>query len=298
MASHLPAFATAFVPRALKTTFIQGSLKAAAKSSGSSRRITTRAQLTQAKMQNPDIKRLQPGARFNQAVIHNGIVYLSGQVARGTNGDVAAQTRAILAKIDALLEEAGTNKSRLLSANIWMTDISRVAEMNAEWSKWVDKDNMPVRATVQSSLVDDEITVEIQAIAAMPSLARSIATKEAAAAVGPYNQGVIVEDGTVYVSGCIGLTADTAVMAGSTIEDQTKQTLSNLKAILESAGAGIGDIVKTTILLDDIADFAKVNTIYSSFFEGHSVPARSCFAAKQLPKGALVEIDAIAKLPC
>ncbi|CAN8077020.1 unnamed protein product [Agarophyton chilense] len=245
---------------------------------------------------NSDIKRFLPGPRFNQIVVHKGVVYLAGQVARGTGGSVADQTRAILAKIDSLLEQAGTDKSRLLTTNIWIADMSKFSEMNTEWEKWVDKDNMPVRACVQSTLVDDSITVEIQATAALQSPAKIINTEDAAAAVGPYNQGVVVNDGTVYVSGCIGLLPRTAVMAGDSVEEQTKQALQNLKAIVEAAGATVHDIVKTSILLDDIADFAAVNSIYSKFFEGGPVPARSCFAAKQLPKAALVEIEAVAKL--
>lgn len=246
--------------------------------------------------QPPDIKRFLPGSRFNQIVVHNGIVYLSGQVARGTDGSVAAQTRQILAKIDALLEQVGTQKSHLLTANIWMSDISKIDEMNAVWIEWVDKQNMPVRACVQSALVDDSITVEIQATAALPSPAKIINTPNAAAAVGPYNQAIVVEDGTVYISGCIGLMPGSASMAGETIQQQTQQALHNLKAIVEASGATVANIVKTTLLLNDMNDFAAVNSIYSDFFEGGRVPARSCFAAKQLPKSALVEIEAIAKL--
>ncbi|KAI0562384.1 Endoribonuclease L-PSP [Gracilaria domingensis] len=260
------------------------------------RRQRIRAVMTENVRQHSDIKRFLPGPRFNQIVVHNGVVYLAGQVARGTDGSVAAQTRAILAKIDDLLEQAGTDKSRLLTTNIWIADMSKFSEMNGEWEKWVDKDNMPVRACVQSTLADDSITVEIQATAALPSPAKVIATDEAAAAVGPYNQGVVVDDGTVYVSGCIGLMPRTGIMAGDSIEEQTKQALQNMKSIVEAAGASVQHIVKTTILLDDIADFAAVNVIYSKFFDGGPVPARSCFAAKQLPKSALVEIECIAKL--
>lgn len=244
--------------------------------------------------QHKDIIRMEPGPIFNQIVVHNGIVYLSGQVARGTDGSVAGQTRAILQKIDTLLEKAGTDKSRILSATIWMTDVSHVKEMNQEWDAWVDKNNMPVRACVQSALVADEITVEIQVTAALPSPERVVETPHAASAVGPYNQAIVAKDGTVYVSGCIGLMPGSGEMAGATIEEQTRQALANLKAIVTAAGAGVNDIVKTTILLDDIGDFAAVNKIYEAFFEGGRVPSRSCFAAKQLPKGALVEIEAIA----
>lgn len=244
-----------------------------------------------------DIKRLAPGARFNQVVVHGGVAYLAGQVARGTDGSVGAQTAAILQKIDGLLADAGTDKSRVLSATIWLADVAHVAEMNAAWDAWVDRDNMPVRACVQSALVADDITVEVQVTAALPSAARVIETDAAAAAVGPYNQGVVVRDGTVYVSGCIGLMPGSGAMAGDDVESQTAQALANMRAILAAAGAAPADVVKTTVLLDDIADFAKVNKLYEAFFAGDAAPARSCFAAKQLPKGALVEIEATATLP-
>lgn len=193
--------------------------------------------------QNKDIVRMEPGARFNQIVSHNGIVYLAGQVARGTDGSVGGQTTAILEKIDGLLEKAGTNKSRILSAMIWMTDVSHVKELNAAWDAWLDKENMPVRACVQSALVADDITVEIQVTAAMPSKEAVIETEKAASAVGPYNQGIVVKDGTVYVSGCIGLLPGSGEMAGGSVEEQTKQALKNLKMIVEAAGAGVNGLL-------------------------------------------------------
>ncbi|CDF40615.1 unnamed protein product [Chondrus crispus] len=248
-------------------------------------------------MSHPDIRRLQPGARFHQATIHNGTVYLAGQVGRAADRSTYGQTEEILRKVDALLAEAGTDKSRVLSATVWMTDIAEADEMNRAWDAWVDKQNMPVRATVQSRLVADDITVEIGVIAALPSPAKILATDKAAAAVGPYNQGVVVDDGTVYVSGCIGLLPGDGGMVDGGVEGQTRQALENIRAILNSTGAGPNDIVKTGILLDDMADFAKVNAIYKDFFGAGDVPARSCFAAKELPKGALVEIEATAKLP-
>lgn len=248
-----------------------------------------------------DIARLNPAARFSQIVKHGGLVYLSGQLAPPELrcAGMRAQTEAALARIDALLTEAGTHKGRMLSATVWITDVSLVHEMNEAWDAWLDKDAMPTRATVQSALVVPDALVEIKVVAAAQRIASApralpIATPEAAAAVGPYSQGVAVDDGTVYVSGCIGLRASDGTMAGNTVKQQTEQALSNLRAVLKAAGCVPGDIVKTTILLDDMADFAEVNEIYAAFFEGGRVPARSCFAAKTLPKGALVEVEAIA----
>jgi len=113
------------------------------------------------------IKRIQSGPRMSQAVIHNKTVYLAGQV--GTGAGVAAQTREILASIDALLAEAGTDKGRLLSATIWLTDMATFAEMNAVWQAWVVPGQTPARATVLSpQLASHEYKIEIAVVAALP----------------------------------------------------------------------------------------------------------------------------------
>jgi enamine deaminase RidA (YjgF/YER057c/UK114 family) len=113
------------------------------------------------------IKRIQTGQRMSQAVIHNKTVYLAGQV--GTGASVAIQTREILAAIDALLAEAGTDKSRLLSATIWLTDMATFAEMNGVWQSWVVPGETPARATVVSpQLASKEYKIEIAVVAAQP----------------------------------------------------------------------------------------------------------------------------------
>jgi enamine deaminase RidA (YjgF/YER057c/UK114 family) len=113
------------------------------------------------------IKRIQTGPRMSQAVIHNKVVYLAGQVGVGTT--VAIQTRDILASIDALLAEAGTDKSRLLSATIWLTDMATFGEMNGVWQSWVVPGQTPARATVVSPhLASAEFKIEIAVVAAQP----------------------------------------------------------------------------------------------------------------------------------
>ena len=113
------------------------------------------------------IKRIQTGPRMSQAVIHNKTVYLAGQVAAGAS--VAIQMRGILASIDALLAEANTDKSRLLSATIWLTDMGSFAEMNGVWQAWVVPGETPARATVMSpQLAATEFKIEIAVIAAQP----------------------------------------------------------------------------------------------------------------------------------
>jgi enamine deaminase RidA (YjgF/YER057c/UK114 family) len=113
------------------------------------------------------IKRFKPGPRMSQAVVHGNVVYLAGQVAENPVPSVGEQTRQILATIDGLLKEAGTDKSKLLSANIFLTDISRFDEMNAVWDTWVAPGNAPARATVQAALARPALMVEIMVTAAL-----------------------------------------------------------------------------------------------------------------------------------
>lgn len=114
------------------------------------------------------IQRFQVGPRMSQAVAHGGVAYLAGQVALDRPGaSVAEQTRSILARIDALLAEAGTDKTRLLTANIWLADIATFDEMNAVWDAWVAPGQTPARATVESRLASPQFTVEIMVTAAL-----------------------------------------------------------------------------------------------------------------------------------
>ena len=111
------------------------------------------------------IKRSKVGARMSQAVVHGDTVYLAGQVADDGNADVAGQTKQILAKIDGLLAEAGSDKSKLLSATIWLADIRSFDEMNKIWDAWVSAGNTPARACVEAKLARSNLLVEIGIIA-------------------------------------------------------------------------------------------------------------------------------------
>lgn len=117
-------------------------------------------------------------------------------------------------------------------------------------------------------------------------------TSNAPAAIGPYSQGIIAGD-LVFVSGQLPIDPATGSFAGDDVRSQTIQSLKNLKAILESEGLSLSSVVKTTVFLADIADFAAMNEEYSKFFTG-DCPARSAFQVAALPKNALVEIEAIA----
>ena len=113
------------------------------------------------------IKRINVGARMSSAVVHGDTVYLAGLTADDAKADVKGQTKQILDKVDKFLAEAGTDKSKVLSANIWLTDISTWSQMNEVWDAWVSPGNAPARATVEAKLADPKWKVEIMMTAAI-----------------------------------------------------------------------------------------------------------------------------------
>lgn len=119
-----------------------------------------------------------------------------------------------------------------------------------------------------------------------------ISTPKAPAAIGPYSQAVKA-GGMLYISGQLPIDPATGAFAAGDVSGQTRQSLENIGAILAEAGCGFGSIVKVTVLLADIGDFAAMNAVYAEYFT-EACPARAAFAVKDLPKGALVEIEAVA----
>lgn len=120
---------------------------------------------------------------------------------------------------------------------------------------------------------------------------KTINAPEAPAAVGPYVHAVEA-NGLIFTSGQLGLIPSTGVLENG-VEAQTHQSLKNLQTVLEAAGSDLDHVVKTSVFLDDINDFAKVNEIYAQYFKGET-PARSCVQVAKLPKGGLVEIEVVA----
>ncbi len=118
-----------------------------------------------------------------------------------------------------------------------------------------------------------------------------ISTPKAPAAIGPYSQAMKT-GGMLFTSGQIALDPESGNLNGEDIRQQTKQVMENLQAVLEAAGASFDTVVKTTCFLSDISDFAAFNEVYGAYMT--SAPARSCVAVKDLPKGALVEVEAVA----
>ncbi|MBQ4387823.1 MAG: RidA family protein [Prevotella sp.] len=122
---------------------------------------------------------------------------------------------------------------------------------------------------------------------------KAISTKKAPAAIGPYSQAIQVGN-LVYTSGQIPIDPATGMFVDGGIKEQTRQSLTNVRAILEEVGLTMNNVVKTTVFMADMSDFADMNSVYAEFFT-EPYPARSAVAVKTLPKGALVEIEVIAE---
>eukprot|EP00246_Nothoceros_aenigmaticus_P014050 TRINITY_DN516_c0_g1_i1.p1 TRINITY_DN516_c0_g1~~TRINITY_DN516_c0_g1_i1.p1 ORF type:complete len:227 (+),score=30.58 TRINITY_DN516_c0_g1_i1:38-718(+) len=144
----------------------------------------------------------------------------------------------------------------------------------------------PVRVVQSASEVDDTIGYVDK---------EAVATDKAPAALGPYSQAIKANN-LLFVSGVLGLNPATGKFAADTIEGQTEQVLKNMGEILKAGGAGYSSVVKTTIMLADLADFKAVNEIYAKYFPG-SAPARSTYQVAGLPLNARIEIECIAALP-
>eukprot|EP00882_Tetradesmus_deserticola_P010390 GHRQ01010974.1.p1 GENE.GHRQ01010974.1~~GHRQ01010974.1.p1 ORF type:complete len:164 (+),score=52.69 GHRQ01010974.1:149-640(+) len=144
------------------------------------------------------------------------------------------------------------------------------------------------------SVVRPAAVIRFQRARMSVSAKQVVSTEEAPAALGPYSQAIKAGN-TLYVSGQIGIVPGTKDFASDGVEGQTEQVMKNMGAILKAAGADYASVVKTTILLADMADFATVNGIYGRFFP-ENPPARATFAVKTLPLNAKVEIECIATL--
>jgi 2-iminobutanoate/2-iminopropanoate deaminase len=124
-----------------------------------------------------------------------------------------------------------------------------------------------------------------------------IHTNQAPAPVGPYNQAIATTGGMIFVSGQIALNPSTGEIVGGDVAQQSQQMMANLEAVLKAAGAGFPDVVKTTVFLSDMSNFAAMNQVYGKYFQEATAPARSCIEVSRLPKDALVEIECIAFVP-
>lgn len=124
-----------------------------------------------------------------------------------------------------------------------------------------------------------------------------IQTDHAPAPVGPYNQGIVASGALLFVAGQIPLDAKTGELVGSDVAEQTEKSLQNLAAVLKAAGSDLSQVVKTSVFLKDMNDFAAMNQAYAQHFSDETAPARACVEVARLPKDVLVEIECIAVVP-
>ncbi|MGD1864334.1 MAG: RidA family protein [Phormidesmis sp.] len=121
-----------------------------------------------------------------------------------------------------------------------------------------------------------------------------IKTDKAPAPVGPYNQGIVASGSLLFVAGQIPLDAATGKIVGDTVAEQTEKSIQNLVAVIEAAGSDLSQVVKTSVFLKDMNDFASMNEVYAKHFGDEQAPARACVEVARLPKDVLVEIECIA----
>ena len=121
-----------------------------------------------------------------------------------------------------------------------------------------------------------------------------IQTDQAPAPVGPYNQGIVASGAMLFVAGQIPLDAATGELVGSTVAEQTEKAIQNLTAVVQAAGSELSQVVKTSVFLKDMNDFAAMNEVYAKHFGDAEAPARACVEVARLPKDVLVEIECIA----
>ncbi|NJM97943.1 MAG: RidA family protein [Phormidesmis sp. RL_2_1] len=124
-----------------------------------------------------------------------------------------------------------------------------------------------------------------------------IHTDQAPAPVGPYNQAIVASGSMLFVAGQIPLDAATGELIGTSISEQTEKVLQNLLAVVEAGGSDFSQVVKTSVFLKDMNDFAAMNAVYAQYFGDENAPARACVEVARLPKDVLVEIECIAMVP-
>ena len=250
---------------------------------------------------------------YSQAidVSAGSFVFVSGQIpidpATGqlVQGDIVAQTDRVMQNLKAVLASAGASFDDVVKTNIYVADLNEFTQINETYGRYFQK-SPPARATVQMAALPQGARVEIECVAATGGGARSgaapgavqsaVQSALAPKAIGPYSQGIGVSPGSfLFVSGQIPVDPTTGQPVQGDIGAQTERVMENLKAVLEAGGASFDKVVKTTIFVADMADFAKVNETYGRYFQ-KAPPARAAVQVGALPRGARVEIDCVAAL--
>lgn len=231
------------------------------------------------------------------------LLFVSGQIpvdpATGelVQGDIAAQTERVMENLKAVLASAGTSFSDVVKTNVYMVDlVGDGTKMNETYGRYFQK-SFPARATVQMAALPKGARIEIECVAATRGGAPgAVQSAQAPKALGAYSQGMGVSPGSfLFVSGQIPIDPATGHTVLGDAGAQTERVMKNLKAVLEAGGASFDKVVKTTIFVADMADYAKVNEAYGRYFS-KSLPAGATVQVAALPRGARVAIDCLAVL--
>jgi reactive intermediate/imine deaminase len=231
------------------------------------------------------------------------LLFVSGQIpvdpktGELVQGDIAAQTERVMENLKAVLASAGASFSDVVKTNVYMVDLAGDGtKMNETYGRYFQK-SFPARATVQMAALPKSARIEIECVAVTRGGATgAVESAQAPKALGAYSQGMGVSNGSfLFVSGQIPIDPATGHTVLGDARAQTERVMQNLKAVLEAAGANFDKVVKTTIFVADMADYAKVNEAYGRYFN-KSLPARATVQVAALPRGARVAIDCLAAL--
>ena len=246
---------------------------------------------------------------YSQAIDVNAgsFLFVSGQIpldpATGelVQGDLVAQTERVMQNLKAVLQAGGATFDDVVKTNIYLADLNDFTPVNETYGRYFQK-SPPARATVQMAALPRGARMEIECVAATGARASAAAdsapvqSTQAPKPVGSYSQAIGSSPGSfLFVSGQIPIDPATGQTVQGDISAQTERVMENLKAVLEAGGASFDKVVKTTIFVADMAEFAKVNETYGRYFQ-KAPPARATVQVGALPRGARVEIDCVAAL--
>jgi len=231
----------------------------------------------------------------------SSLLFVSGQIpvdpttGELVQGDIAAQTERVMENLKAVLASAGASFSDVVKTNVYMVDLAGDGtKMNETYGRYFEK-SFPARATVQMAALPKGARIEIECVAATRGgVSGAVQSAQAPKALGSYSQA-ISPGSFLFVSGQIPVDPATGHTVLGDVGAQTERVMQNLKAVLEAGGASFDKVVKTTIFVADMADYAKVNEAYGRHFS-KSLPARATVQAAALPRGARVAIECLAAL--
>jgi enamine deaminase RidA (YjgF/YER057c/UK114 family) len=235
------------------------------------------------------IARHLPSDKLSRAVVSDGCVYIAGTTAADAAPDAKGQTAALLAKIDKALAAAGSDKSRLLSANVFVSDMRVKPGMDEAWLAWVDPKNLPARATVETLLGSPQTLVEIMVIAA-PAVQQGASSMSNIVRTNPMGKlcDMVEHNGVLYLAGQVS--EDLKLDA----KGQTENILKQIDDLLKGAGSSKSKLLSATVYVNDMRDKPKMDEAWLKWIDTKNLPARATVEARLGSPDTLVEIMCIA----